>query len=160
LQLPHIKPQDNFGGLLSADRIKQFAFSASSRNVSANWEDSTDGELVTMKSQTFQEEDPQEKTIRPNWKLPPAKSRKLSVPDLQPRRKSASAPRKQAVGSHERQRSEGKNSGTKFELPSRPDALAYREQTIEDYSDLFGDDDQDDFAFSQRLSQMKKVCDI
>ncbi|KAK6073529.1 hypothetical protein SCUP515_06864 [Seiridium cupressi] len=156
LQLPHIKPQDNFGGMLSADRIKQFAFNSPSRDVSANWDDTTDGELMTMKRQTFHEEDPQEKTIRPNWKLPPPKSRKLSVPDLQPRRKSTSTPKKQAATSHQKQKSQGKNMASKFELPSRPDAFAYKEQPVEDYSDLFGDDDQDDFAFDQRLSQMKK----
>lgn len=43
----------------------------------------------------------------------------------------------------------------KFELPSRPDVV-HREHSIEDYSDLF--DDNDGF-FNQRLG-LKKVCAI
>ncbi|KAH6652940.1 septation protein H [Truncatella angustata] len=159
LHLPKLKPQDNFGGLLSADRIKQFAFNSSTRSVSGNWDDTADGELKTMKN--FRDEDPQEKTIRP-WNISPHKERQLSVPDIQPRRKSSStsksssSPKKRPVTSHQRPRSQNKNMGTKFELPSRPDATLFREHTVEDYSDLFGDDDHDVAVFNQRLGQMKK----
>lgn len=130
--------------------------------MSGSWEDHIDGELTTMRSHNIQDEDPQEKTIRPSWKLPPPKARKQSEPDLQQRRKSSSSPRKRPVTSqgpsHHKQKSQSKNLATKFELPTRPDAFSFKEQAVEDYSDLFGDDEHDTFVFNQRVGQMKKVC--
>lgn len=116
---------------------------------------------MTMKSHNIHEEDPQERTIRPYSKLPPPKARKQSEPDLQQRRKSSSSPKKRPVTSqgpsHQKQKSQSKNLTTKFELPSRPDAFSFTEQAVEDYSDLFGDDEHDTFVFNQRVGQMKKV---
>ncbi|KAI2627271.1 cell division control protein [Hypomontagnella submonticulosa] len=132
LKLPHVKPQDHFGGMLSADRLKAFASIDNSRDISANWESEYDGELMTINNiQPIQEEDPQQKTIRPNWKIPSAKSDKVVEPKLQ---QSKSSPHK------------------RFELPSRPD-LVYREQSVEDYSDLFNDNDD---VFNQPLGLTKK----
>ncbi|KAH8671203.1 cell division control protein [Xylariales sp. PMI_506] len=156
LQLPHIKPQDHFGGLLSADRLKQFAFiNPPTRDMSTTWEDSIGGELLTMKKYSpFPDEEAlEEKTIRPNWKAPLQPAQPIEA--LQQPSWRTSSPRKRAPSGHQRQKSQGKVPGNKFELPSRPD-LAYREQTVEDYSDLFGDNDQDDLVFNQRLVQMKK----
>ncbi|CAK7565925.1 MAG: Protein kinase of the Mitotic Exit Network [Sporothrix epigloea] len=66
--LQNLKPHDNFGGLLSSDRLKQFA-SNDSRNVSASWGvDFTEGEqLLTIKPPTkgYFEHDFQDQTIRP-----------------------------------------------------------------------------------------------
>ena len=48
LQLPHLRPQDNFGGLLSAEKLKSYAsFETASRE--ANWDDNFEGDL-TVKS--------------------------------------------------------------------------------------------------------------
>lgn len=150
LQLPHIKPQDHFGGMLSADRLKQFASIDHARDISA-WDDQLEGELMTMKKlSSFHDEDPQEKTIRPNWGIASKEileSKSSQATKLSPRKRSASG--------HQRRRSQGKALGNKFELPSRPD-LAYREQSVEDYSDLFDDNDSGDLIFNQRLRQMKK----
>ncbi|KAI1105298.1 cell division control protein [Jackrogersella minutella] len=149
LKLPHVKPQDHFGGMLSADRLKAFASFDNSRDISASWGDDFDGELMTMKRMPpIQDEDPQEKTIRPNWKLAPKPEKTDSK--LQP---SKSSPRKRSTNGHQREKSHPKNQlGNKFELPLRPD-MAYREQSIEDYSDLFDDNDS---IFSQRLNLTKK----
>ncbi|KAK7989548.1 hypothetical protein PG989_009863 [Apiospora arundinis] len=156
LQLPLIKPQDHFGGMLSADRLKQFASIDSSRDISGNWDTDMDGELMTMKNfGGFHEEDPTEKTIRPNWRFPfgPEKSPdpkgQLRVPE--PTR----SPRKRSTSGHYRRKSQQKSLGNKFELPSRPDLL-YREHTVEDYSDLFDNNDQSDLVFNQRLGQSRK----
>jgi len=46
LQLPHMKPQDHFGGLLSAERLKAFA---SADNANDTWHDDFEGE-PTMRS--------------------------------------------------------------------------------------------------------------
>ncbi|KAI1817338.1 hypothetical protein GGS20DRAFT_574838 [Poronia punctata] len=150
LQLPHIKPHDHFGGLLSADRLKAFASFDNSRDMSSNWDLDRGGELMTMKKvHTIQEEDSQEKTIRPNWKYTarPEKSEDPPRP-----RSSRMSPRKRSASIHQKQHSRTKsNASNKFELPPRPD-LVYREQSIEDYSDLFGDSDG---LSTQRLSLKK-----
>jgi hypothetical protein len=146
LHLPHIKGQDNFGGLLSSDRLKAFASIDDSRNDFETWDDNFDGELVTIKGpRPFAEADPQEQTIRPL----PRKTEK--VPDQKPqghRRQGskASGPKtshpKSPVKPH---------FGAKFELPPRPD-LMYREQSVEDYSDLFADNDSVFNNMNSRLS--------
>lgn len=151
LQLPLIKPQDHFGGMLSADRLKQFASMDHSRDISASWDDDYDGDLVTVKkSNSFLDEDPQEKTIRPGWKLPSKPEKGSEARSFEEARPS----RKRITSGTPRQRLSSRNLANKFELPSRPD-LAYREQPVEDYSDLF-DDDQGDFLFNKRVSPTKK----
>ncbi|KAJ3560676.1 hypothetical protein NPX13_g9221 [Xylaria arbuscula] len=151
LQLPHIRPHDHFGGLLSADRLKAFASIDNSRDLSGNWDlDHQGGELMTMKKvQPVQDEDPMEKTIRPNWK-PAAKPEKN---DDAPRpRTSRGSPRKRSASGHHKHHSRAKSSvSNKFELPPHP-GMAFREQSVEDYSDLFADNDG---VFNQRLSLKK-----
>ncbi|CAJ2502460.1 Uu.00g098540.m01.CDS01 [Anthostomella pinea] len=152
LQLPHIKPQDHFGGMLSSERLKAFASIDHSRDVSGGWDQDLGGEPITVKKLVpVVDEDPQEKTIRPNWSM-------FAKPEKAPEttaQTSKSSPRKGSGSSHRRQKSRAKvNNGNRFELPARPD-LGYREQTIEDYSDLFDDNDNDS-VFSQKLGLIKK----
>ncbi|KAK6605168.1 cell division control protein [Botrytis cinerea] len=109
LQLPHLKPHDNFGGLLSADRLKSFASFEFANDESDNWDNNFEEDLS-----------------------PRSYSRKPSIP---------SRPR-----SPVKARAEGK-----FALPSRP-AIMYRETTVEDYSDLFVDNDS---VFDKRLDIIK-----
>ncbi|KAK3903100.1 hypothetical protein C8A05DRAFT_33180 [Staphylotrichum tortipilum] len=151
LHLPQIKGQDNFGGLLSGDKLKAFASIDSQREDSENWDSNFEGELLTIKGLGhWSEMDPQEETIRP---LPPKKTERTRESRL----------RGQEHQGHRRQRSSRGGSsalhpkspaklGTKFELPPRPDVI-YREQSIEDYSDLFADNDH---VFDRRLSLANK----
>ncbi|KAI0528316.1 hypothetical protein F5B22DRAFT_31023 [Xylaria bambusicola] len=150
LQLPHIKPHDHFGGLLSADRLKAFASIDSSRDISNNWDlDHQSGELMTMKKvQPVQDEDPMEKTIRPNWK-PVAKPEKSDEPPKP--RTSRASPRKRSASSHHKHSRAKSSVSNKFQLPPHP-GMAYREQSVEDYSDLFADNDG---ALNQRLNLKK-----
>ncbi|KAI0179538.1 cell division control protein [Hypoxylon sp. FL1284] len=150
LKLPHVKPQDHFGGMLSADRLKAFASIDNPRDISASWENNLDSELLTVKPlESVQEEDPQEKTIRPNWKIPEKPEKKV---DSKPQPVKP-AHRKRTGSGHQKQKSQPKNQlGSKFELPARPD-LAYREQSVEDYSDVF---DGDDSVFHHGLGLGKK----
>ncbi|TGJ82878.1 hypothetical protein E0Z10_g5874 [Xylaria hypoxylon] len=151
LQLPHIKPHDYFGGLLSADRLKAFASIDSSRDMSSNWDlDHLGGELMTMKKvQPIQDEDPLEKTIRPSWTLAAKPERN---DDSSRSRTSRALLRKRSASGHHRHHSRAKsNVSNKFELPPPPDML-FREQSVEDYSDLFDDNDG---VLNQRLSLKK-----
>jgi serine/threonine protein kinase len=50
LQLPHLKPHDNFGGMFSSDRLKSFALTGLERNEERgeegdNWDENFEGEL-------------------------------------------------------------------------------------------------------------------
>jgi hypothetical protein len=138
--------------LLSADRLKAFAFTSDSRNVSANYDDDADGELLTIKAQRQEHEiDPQEQTIRPL----PRKSSKTEE-HMRSHQRGKSSVSKAASAAAAKPKSPTKSHfGSKFELPARPDLL-YREQSVEDYSDLFVDNDN---VFDKRINNLvlKKV---
>lgn len=153
LHLPHLKPQDNFGGMLSADKLKQFA-SIDESSVRENWDDNFEGDLQTVKqSRQFFDQDPQEQTIRPT-----------------PRRSSKSAEASNNKHGHKRSRSKQVSNpsvpllprspkpplGSKFELPLRPEAI-YREQSQEDFSDLFPDNEN---LFGRKSSRARKVSSL
>ncbi|RBR23892.1 uncharacterized protein FIESC28_03361 [Fusarium coffeatum] len=136
LQLPHLKPQDNFGGLLSSDRLKAFASINDGRNESNTYDDDFEGELMTIKGlgQWQDSSDLQEQTIRPT----PRKATRVPDPvKAHTRNKSSSS---KAVGGGRTRSPTKSNLNNKFELPSRPD-LAFREHSVEDFSDLFVDSD-------------------
>lgn len=151
LHLPHLKPQDNFGGKLSADRLKLFA-SIDETSVRDNWDEHFEGDLQTVKSSSrqFLDQDPQEQTIRPT-----------------PRRSSKSAESSKSQHGHKKNRSKQSSSNvpllqkvpskpslsSKFELPLRPEAI-YREQSTEDFSDLFPESDS---LFTRKMSRARKV---
>ncbi|KAJ4396125.1 Protein kinase of the Mitotic Exit Network [Gnomoniopsis smithogilvyi] len=150
LHLPHLKPQDNFGGKLSADKLKQFA-SIDETSARDNWDEHFEGDLQTVKSSSrqFLDQDPQEQTIRP-----------------MPRRSSKSAESSKVQHGHKKNRSKQSSSNvpllqkeaskpslsSKFELPLRPEAI-YREQSTEDFSDLFPESDS---LFTRKMSRARK----
>ncbi|KAF7946748.1 hypothetical protein EAE96_009733 [Botrytis aclada] len=146
LQLPHLKPHDNFGGLLSADRLKSFASFEFANDESDNWDNNFEGDLVTIKGpKTHVETDGHElETIRP-YKIKAPTNTDLEE-DISPRSYS----RKPSIPSRPRSPVKARAEG-KFALPSRP-AIMYRETTVEDYSDLFVDNDS---IFDKRLNIIK-----
>jgi hypothetical protein len=147
LQLPHIKPQDNFGGMLSADRLKAFASIDECRNAVSGWDDAND-HLTIKGPRHVPDPDPQEKTIRPPPRRAEEKDRATKSPKASRRRGSKattqSAQPKPPVKSH---------FANKFELPARPEVM-YREQSVEDYSDLFADNDN---VFNNRPNLVVRV---
>jgi hypothetical protein len=151
LHLPQIKGQDNFGGLLSGDRLKAFASIDAQREDSENWDSTFEGELMTIKGLgQWSEIDPQEQTIRPlPKKTERTRESRIRVPEHQGHRRQ----RSRGVPNNAPPKSPVKPLGTKFELPPRPDVI-YREQSTEDYSDLFADNDH---VFDRRLSLTSKV---
>jgi hypothetical protein len=139
--------------MLSSDRLKAFASFEASNDENDNWDNNFEGDLITIKGprRTVEPDTHELETIRPykpkptivtqNVKpavAPKASSRKTSRSEP-PRPKS---PVKAQVGAH---------TGPKFVLPARPAAM-YREQSIEDYSDLFADNES---IFDRRLSIIK-----
>ncbi|KAH6636802.1 hypothetical protein F5144DRAFT_488395 [Chaetomium tenue] len=150
LHLPQIKGQDNFGGLLSGDRLKAFASIDAQREDSENWDSTFEGELMTIKGLGhWSEIDPQEQTIRPlPKKMERTRESRMRVPENPGHRRQ----RSRGVPNNAQPKSPVKPLGTKFELPPRPDVI-YREQSTEDYSDLFADNDH---VFDRRLSLTNK----
>ena len=63
LQLPHLKPHDNFGGLLSSEKLKAFA-SFEAVTEETNWDDNFEGYLSMKSPLQLTDPDPLE-TIRP-----------------------------------------------------------------------------------------------
>ncbi|KAL8416289.1 hypothetical protein RB596_006739 [Gaeumannomyces avenae] len=153
LQLPHLKPQDNFGGLLSSDRLKAFASIDDSRNVSANWDDVFDGELVTIKNlRSHLAESDTQQTLRPTPRKPSPMEKSEKKAETEVKTQKPGKRRSSRASSSQAKSPTKLNFGSKFELPPRPD-LIYREQSVEDYSDLF---DEGDHVFDNRLSLVPK----
>ena len=78
LQLPHLRPHDNFGGLLSSEKLKAFA-SFETVTEEANWDDNFEGDL-TVKSPLQLTESDSLDTIRPfNARRPNTSTSKLNI---------------------------------------------------------------------------------
>lgn len=138
--------------MLSGDRLKAFASIDGPREDSENWDATFEGgELVTIKGLGhWSEIDPQEQTIRP---LPKKTEKQSDARSQQAHRRQRSKP---GAPNSSHPKSPVKALGTKFELPPRPDVI-YREQSTEDYSDLFADNDH---VFDRRLSLASKVSKL
>lgn len=118
--------------------------------MSSNWENHFEDALTMKKSNHVHDDESLEMTIRPRRKSTIAEQDSGS--EAQPTSKSS--PKKHSGRGSQKPKAQGKGLvGNKFELPARPD-LAFREQSVEDYSDLFDDNDG---VFNQRLGLMKKV---
>lgn len=152
LHLPHLKPQDNFGGMLSADRLKQFA-SIDEASVRDNWDDNFEGDLQTVKqTRQFLDQDLQDQTIRPPRRS--SKSTESSKPGHKRSRSKHVSNSSNSSNGLTIPKSPRKSSiGNKFELPLRPEAI-YREQSNDDFSDLFPESDN---LFSRKMSRSRKV---
>lgn len=137
LQLPHLRPHDNFGGLLSSEKLKAYA-SIETVTEEANWDDEFEGELTVKSPLQAVKNDPLQ-TIRAynpksannaqsqqvtSTKSPPSSGRKAKTP-------SASHSRKPLAKSSR----------------ALPPIMSYGEDAAEDYSDLIV---MDDTAFNRR----------
>lgn len=158
LHLPQLKGQDNFGGLLSSDRLKAFASSADLHDGSENYDDDFEGELSTIKvpGQSLAYGDAQEKTLRPINK----RAEKAQEPSKPPsHRSSRTFTRSSTAPVFSEPVPPGKSQfGGRLELPSRPD-LAFPE-TAEDYSDLQVDGERmfrEDLSFPRRRVRKARV---
>ncbi|KAL5120154.1 Protein kinase of the Mitotic Exit Network [Pleosporales sp. CAS-2024a] len=155
LQMPHLKPHDNFGGLFSSDKLKAFA----SFESVADPAEYGDGE-ATVKSpvnlQPFQK--PPQGFVAPK---PPGSAKANDAKARATILASRSASNTSDI--EERQELQPKTAflrgipkaaqipKTKVAASARPSQL-FREDTIEDYSDLMPTDED---AFERRLAAMQ-----
>ncbi|KAI9827047.1 MAG: hypothetical protein M1819_007039 [Sarea resinae] len=145
LQLPHLRPHDNFGGMLSSDKLK--AFASFDTVAEENWDDNFEGDLTVKSPLQYTESDPLQ-TIRPYF---PKKNLDAGVKSTSPTKPAAQLPsesgEQQSVSRAKSRPLEGK-----LTLPVRPAAL-FREDSVEDYSDLIATNDA---AFEKRLQVLRK----
>jgi len=149
LHLPHLRPHDNFGGLLSSERLKQFA------NFESVMEQSTyleEGD-ATVKSGLGVQSDPFDgpETVRPRTsaRRRPSKSKPESKSDP-----VTAPPRQEVEPTTAFLRGIPKSTPpmhNKLTALSRPSAL-FRENTVEDYSDLLPTDETE---FERKLMAMQ-----
>ncbi|ODA80767.1 hypothetical protein RJ55_03726 [Drechmeria coniospora] len=163
LQLPHHKPQDNFGGLLSSDKLKAFASLGDGRTDSSNYDDDFEGELLTIKGPIgrSRDSDSQDRTIRPISRKRASVAKSGGGSKSHHRAKSSSG----LLGSASASALAGPRPpsypslGSKFALPL-PLEASYRDQSIDDYSDLFlGNDSDFDRKFNQEVKKTGRVTD-
>ncbi|KAL1302173.1 hypothetical protein AAFC00_002604 [Neodothiora populina] len=153
LHLPHLKPHDNFGGMLSSDKLKAFA-TFDPVTEEENWDDNFEGDLTVRSPMELTSGDPLQ-TVRPWYPAraktsdilhnPPTVSPPPSVPKQQPRTSSKESSQKTQML---RPAQTPVQQGANVRRPS----ILYREKSIEDYSDLAP---QDDLAFQRKLALMQ-----
>lgn len=137
--------------MFSSDRLKSFAsIDVGSDSGNDNWDENFEGDLVTIKGpRRFAEPDYQElDTIRPYTANPKSNS-ELKLPIA-----SSNLARKRSLTLPHRTKPAHTNQhASKFALPTRP-ATLFREKTIEDYSDLYFENES---VFDRRLNVMKVI---
>ncbi|KAI9850157.1 MAG: hypothetical protein M1838_006044 [Thelocarpon superellum] len=134
LHLPQLRAHDNFGGALSADKLKAYA-SFEAVTESEKWENDFEGDLTVKSPLQLTQTDPLQ-TIRP-YSATPSKAREVRLPAPTP-----SPERKPAENTKHRTTSPSKppTFQQQLGLPARP-AVLYREASVEDFSDLLASDD-------------------
>lgn len=137
--------------MLSSDRLKAFASFDVGNDENDNWDNNFEGDLMTIKgpNRNVEPDSHELETIRP-YRVKPT----IITQDLKPALAPKTTGRKPSASAPPRPKSPIKaQAEARFALPSRPAAL-YREQSVEDYSDLFVDNDS---VFDKRLNIIK-VC--
>jgi len=152
LYLPQFKPHDNFGGLLSSDRLKAFASLDMPNDENDNWDHNFEGDLVTIKPprRNIEPDTHELETIRP-YRVKPTVITQEVKPAVAPK----SSPRKTSTSAPPRPKSPVKaQAENKFLIPHKRPSSLFREQSVEDYSDLCVENDS---VFDRRLNVFK-VC--
>jgi serine/threonine protein kinase len=143
LHLPHLRPHDNFAGLFSSEKLKAYA------NFESVLEESTfinDSE-ATVKRPIHQQTDHFDgpETVRPSASSRPRSSR--SKPESAPHRQDVEPTTAFLRGIPK----PTQLAKTKVAALARPSML-FRENTVEDYSDLLPTDES---AFERKLQAMQ-----
>ena len=131
LQLPHLRPHDNFGGLLSSEKLKAYA-SFETVTEETNWDDNFEGDLTVKSPLQLTESDPLQ-TIRPFYpKRANTTHFKHAAPTEfpDPRPVRAADRRNQTPPTLHQIHSPSKSS------VAFPTIKAFEEDSAEDYSDL------------------------
>jgi serine/threonine protein kinase len=144
LRLPHLRPQDNFGGMLSSEKLKAFASFESVTELDT-FDLGIESEL-TVKSPLQPDQSDLLQTIRPiqSKKTQPERNG-VKSPDKAKQRKTS------ATISRPRGTSKTQAQPVKQISQARP-PMFYRENSVEDYSDLIA---ANDAVLERKLAMIK-----
>ena len=143
LQLPHMRPQDHYGGLLSAEKLKAYATFETVAEDS-NWLDNFEGDLTVKSPLLVTATDPL-KTVRPYFpERANTEEIKTTAPSKSPKRRTTHINNRQGAARHKFAQ-KPKNDPQHHPAPT----LQYREEPDEDYSDLVS---ANDGAFDGKLA--------
>ena len=142
LQLPHLRPHDNFGGLLSSEKLKVFA-SFETVTEEANWDDNFEGDLTVKSPLQMGESDPLD-TIRP--------CNVRRSPTSQPKVTTSNKPALGKVSPVVPRRVTGAPAVNPKQAPAKPKvvlptAKSYTDSSQDDFSDLIAHDTAFDGGF-------------
>jgi len=145
LQLPHLRPQDHFSGLLSSEKLK--AYATFDPVVEENVDDDFDVDLTVKSPIHLSQADPLE-TVRPFTPSRAKENKRPTQHDPMPQLiRQSSQPKTQIL------------TGIPKPTPSKPrltslsrPAHLFREDSVEDYSDLVA---ADDAAFERKLQNLQ-----
>ena len=146
LHLPHLRPQDNFGGLLSAEKLKSYA-SFETATKDANWDDNYEGEL-TVKSPL----QPSASNPIHNMASVASHKTKASAKKSSPVKKPSSTKSPPSGRRPQKTPQVGSNKGPGKK--SLAPIMSYGENEDEDFSELIVTDD----AVFDRAPLANKVC--
>ena len=132
LQLPHLRPHDNFGGLLSSEKLKAFA-SFETVTEEANWDDEFEGDLTVKSPLQLTNPDPLE-TIKP-FNPTRGNNRKSQINALSktPNPKRSPTPQSRFQDFHP------KYPPVKAKSPI-PSTLSYKKTSKDNFSDVLAGD--------------------
>ena len=147
LQLPHLRPHDHFGGLLSSEKLKTYA-SFETVTEESNWDNNFEGDLTVKSPMQLTASDPLQ-TVRPYYpSYAGTNEMRKTAPTRSPVPKpSHTGPPKAAKTPIQNPRPQQAN------VPSSSrTTLMYQESPVEDYSDLVF---ANDGAFETKLTLCK-----
>lgn len=133
-QLPHLRPHDNFGGMLSSERLKAFA----AMDSAAEKENEMEDRDSTLKASSTTDSDTN-KTVRlATTKKPETRhARHKSEAPPKPKSKTTPAPRKASLPSARQTTNLAKSKPPQPKVQQEePPTRRYRESSVEDFSDI------------------------
>ena len=147
LHLPHLKPVDNFAGMLSSEKLKSYA-TFETPNTEDNWDREFGVESTIKSTLKLARADPLE-TVRPRSPQKPKSTKQKQERPVKVSQRLPSQPRTQIF------RAPLKSAA----IPPRPQppkrsSSLFREDSVEDYSDLIA---KDDVALDQKFHQVLQV---
>ena len=142
---PHFRPQDNFGGMLSPDKLKAFASTDSAISRGAETRDGD--EKRTLKAATLLTEPDAYSTVRPASAKKPENKHTRHRSEIPPKTKAKvrpQSPRKVSLPSS-RQNTLQSRSTVPSAKPANDTKVhqLHRESSIEDYSDIIAANEED-----------------
>ncbi|KAG9783438.1 Adenylosuccinate synthetase, partial [Aureobasidium melanogenum] len=133
-QLPHLRPHDNFGGMLSSERLKALA---AVENAMGKENEATEDQDSTLKATPVTDTDSL-KTVRLAPKRPEGRhARHKSEAPPKSRNKPSQSPRKASLPSSGQTTNLAKSRPPPPKVPQdEPPTRRYRESSVEDFSDI------------------------